>query len=558
MNRHLLRNNEILQFRERAVSATQISIVIVDASAPDQPIVDVNPAFERLTGYSFKEAVGRNCRFLQGPLTDPDAVRVIRKGIRDGTETSVTIQNYRKDGTPFWNDIHISPIVDDAGSITHFVGVQSDVTGRKHLQDSQDVLLRASEILTVTEQPDDALVRIAQTVVPTFADVCIAYLQDEPQGSNSASPPRLVAVEDRFDSSGRLRQALKAHEEEIANELHGIGWVLRTGETRWIPRLSGEDLGILTTADGIHPAILDLKHRSLIITPLASSTSIYGCLVVLMSDSRREFSAADEKLVRDLGRRAGEAIDNIRLFEHAQGTIRARDQFLSIVAHELRTPVVSIKGYAQFLLRSLDRGNISRDRLRQSLGTIEASVHRLSSLTDDLISVSRRNLDHLPLRREQVNIRDYLQEFFAETGPAAQKGYQTDINIASGDAVVSADTERLHQVLTILLSNAVKFSPPDELVYIAAESDGEGVTITVSDLGIGLFPGEETTIFEPFGRTEAAIKSNLPGLGMSLFIARTIVERHGGRIWAESEGQNMGTSIGVWLPLATIDLVAEE
>lgn len=558
MDRHLLRNNEVLQFRDRAVSATQISIVIVDATVPDQPIVDVNPAFERLTGYSTEEAIGQNCRFLQGPLSDPVAVSKMAQGIREGAETSATILNYRKDGTPFWNDIHISPIVDESGAITHYVGVQSDVTRRKHLQDSQDVLLRASEILSVTRQPDQALVRTAQAIVPAFADICIAYLQDDSPGGKADVLPRLVAVEDHFDSSGTLRQALIEHEAEIASELHGIGWVLRTGETRWIPRLSEEDLGILTNAEGTHPAILGLRHRSLIITPLAVATRIYGCLVVVMSESRREFDELDEKLIRDLGRRAGEAIDNNRLFEHAQSTIRARDQFLSIVAHELRTPVVSIKGYAQFLIRSLERGNVSKDRLRQSLGTIDASIHRLSSLTDDLISVSRRNLDHLPLRREQVNIRVYLQEFFAETGPAAQKGYQTDINIESGDAMVNVDTERLHQVLTILLSNAVKFSPPDELVYISAESDAEGVTITVSDLGVGLIPGEETTIFEPFGRTEAAIKSNLPGLGMSLFIARTIIERHGGHIWAESEGQNMGTSIGVWLPLATIDPAAEE
>lgn len=547
MNEHSLGNSEILTFRDQAITATQISVVIADANARDFPIVDVNPAFELLTGYTSQEAIGRNCRFLQGPQTDPETVEIMRNAILRKEEVSVTILNYRKDGVPFWNDVHISPSYDRHGNVTHFVGVQSDVTGRKRAEDNRDLLVEASGILAASLLPAGAMKRIAGIIVPKLADICIWYAQDQEVGKDGLNLATPVAFESHDGSLG----ALKAISERLpgtSDILHGVSWVLHTGETTWIPALSKDDLRSFTMSAEGYDAALPLLGRPLLIVPVASTNRIYGCLLLMMSDAHRTLNEMDVELVRDLGSRIGTVFDNIRLFDEAQGTIRERDHFLSIAAHELRTPVVSIKGYAQFLLRSLDRGTLTRDRLRHSLMTVDTSADRLSTLTNDLLSVSHRNLDQIPLKRQRINIRDYLKDFFSELGPAAQKGYRFNVSLDSADMWVSVDTERLHQVLTILLNNAAKFSSAEHSIGIGAESDSEGVTMSVSDLGIGLLQGETQSIFEPFGRTETSINSNLSGLGMGLFIARTIVERHDGRIWAESEGRDMGTSINVWLP----------
>src|SRR3954453_23252973 len=129
------------QLRDRAVLATGISFTLADAKAEDLPLVWVNPAFEATTGYSAEEAVGRNCRFLQGPATDRQTVAKLRAALDTGKDISATLLNYRKDGTAFWNQLAMSPVYDADGVLTHFVGVQTDVTERVEADKVRDEAL---------------------------------------------------------------------------------------------------------------------------------------------------------------------------------------------------------------------------------------------------------------------------------------------------------------------------------------------------------------------------------------------------------------------------------
>lgn len=135
---------EVLRLYERAMAAASNGIVIVDANHPNLPVIYCNSSFERITGYSRSEAIGHNCRFLQGKDTDPTAVERIRQAVRSGNECCVTLKNYRKDGTPFWNELVISPVLDTNGKLTHFIGIQNDITQRKEAEES---LQRANEEL---------------------------------------------------------------------------------------------------------------------------------------------------------------------------------------------------------------------------------------------------------------------------------------------------------------------------------------------------------------------------------------------------------------------------
>ena len=123
--------HELVQVQTRAVECATNSVLITDARLPDNPIIYVNPAFERLTGYSHAEVMGRNCRFLQGVETAPDQIAAIRSAIHDQTACDTVLLNYRKNGTAFWNQLHVSPVFDGTGKVTHFVGIQHDMTREK-------------------------------------------------------------------------------------------------------------------------------------------------------------------------------------------------------------------------------------------------------------------------------------------------------------------------------------------------------------------------------------------------------------------------------------------
>src|ERR671916_73775 len=133
--------DEMRRLLDRAVAASANGIVITDPKLPDNPIVYVNPAFERIPGYPAEEVMGRNCRFLQGDERDQPPLEELRTALREERESRVVLRNYRKDGEPFWNELYVSPVHDDEGRLTNFVGVQNDITERRRFEE----ILRESE-----------------------------------------------------------------------------------------------------------------------------------------------------------------------------------------------------------------------------------------------------------------------------------------------------------------------------------------------------------------------------------------------------------------------------
>lgn len=126
----LQQQQERLKLQERAIAASSNGIIIVDARLPDNPTIFVNQAFEKMTGYQAQDVLGQNCRFLQGDDHDQLGLEVLRKALKKGSSCKVTVRNYRKDGSSFWNELNISPIYDDQGQLTHYIGIQRDVTSR--------------------------------------------------------------------------------------------------------------------------------------------------------------------------------------------------------------------------------------------------------------------------------------------------------------------------------------------------------------------------------------------------------------------------------------------
>ena len=158
----------LVRLKDRALSAAAEGITIADARLPDRPLIYVNAGFEKLTGYSREEVLGRNCRFLQGAGTEADTVTEVRSAIQEGRECTVEILNYRKDGSPFWNRLAITPVKDEAGEVTHFIGIQSDVTARRHAEDELRQAKRELEdALQELQQDLDLAARVQRSLLPT-------------------------------------------------------------------------------------------------------------------------------------------------------------------------------------------------------------------------------------------------------------------------------------------------------------------------------------------------------------------------------------------------------
>jgi PAS domain S-box-containing protein len=208
---------------------------------------------------------------------------------------------------------------------------------------------------------------------------------------------------------------------------------------------------------------------------------------------------------------------------------RQKDEFIGIASHELKTPVTSIKAYAQLLQRQLAR---SGERASADLvAKMDTQLNRLTELIHDLLDVTRIDSGELQFNLESFDIDQVLDDVVAEIRPTAV-GHQL-MRVGRANAQVRGDRERTGQVLTNLLTNAIKYSPDSDSVIIHAAADGDEITIGVQDFGVGIAPEDQPHVFDRFYRAGPE-RDTFAGLGLGLFISAEIIRRQHGRIWVES------------------------
>jgi len=330
--------------RDRAILAAGVSFTISDPRQPDCPLVYVNPAFEHTTGYRWQDAVGRNCRFLQSPDTDPAAVQQVRDLLREQAHGTVTMLNLRKDGTPFWNELTLSPVYDGAGELTHVVGIQSDVTPRvlielereRHLLAEQTaraaaeraqrrlaLLAEATSMLAATLDVEQSLIRLTRLVVPLMADWCTVDLLVDADGGM-----RRLASRHADPELAPLLEVLAERQPTALGEQSLTRKVLEGGPPVLLERVEAAHLAAATDDLELREAYRTLATGSAVIVPLKARQQVLGALSLFTSDSGRTYDDEDLSMAADLARRAALTVDNARLYQREHDVAEALQRSL--------------------------------------------------------------------------------------------------------------------------------------------------------------------------------------------------------------------------------------
>jgi signal transduction histidine kinase len=226
---------------------------------------------------------------------------------------------------------------------------------------------------------------------------------------------------------------------------------------------------------------------------------------------------------------------------HAEASNRAKDQFLAIVSHELRTPLVAIIGWANILLSK----KLDPDAMQRALNTIQRNATLQNRLVSDILDFSG-----IAERRVSVDLKDLIEQCLDTMRPqASEKGIEFLWYFSKGQVFVEGDPIRLQQLITNLISNAVKFTPANGSVTLTLTPTGDSVRLTVKDTGIGIEPEFLPRIFEPFVQEDSSNTRAYSGLGLGLAIVRRLAELHKGQIQVASAGRGKGTTFTLTLPV---------
>lgn len=267
------------------------------------------------------------------------------------------------------------------------------------------------------------------------------------------------------------------------------------------------------------------------VAPVRREDRVIALMVV---ERATPFSAAGVEFLARLAEHAAIAIENARLYEAVKRANDAKSKFVSVVSHELRLPMTSIKGYTD-LLRTGMVGPVNEQQ-QQFLNVIRNNVERMSVLVSDLSDTSRIESGRLKLNLAPVNLADALAEA-AENMKAQVEGKQQTLTVNAPAALppVHADKARLQQILSNLLSNALKYSPSGAAIALAAEADGAHVRVSVRDTGYGIGPADLAKLFAQFFRSDDPHIREQPGWGLGLHVTKGLVEAQGGALTVQSE-----------------------
>jgi signal transduction histidine kinase/CheY-like chemotaxis protein len=398
-----------------------------------------------------------------------------------------------------------------------------------------EFLAEAGRVLSESLDLETTLASLARLTIPRFADYCLLF-----ELSAGGNISLVASAHVDAGKEGILHFVGERYRFVPDNPGSPIARALREGEPVLLPRVSRADGEAVTSDPALLEAFDRLDPRSLLLLPLAARGQTLGVMLLAMAvESGRVYGEDDLVVGRELSYRAALAIDNARLYTEAETANRAKDQFLAVLSHELRTPITPV------LMSALRLGQDPElpERLREEIERIRRNAELQAKLIDDLLDLTRVAQGKVQLHFEAVDVHGLVHQAVKVFCASNIQRKKLDCRVEDGAAEyhVWADPVRLQQVVWNLVQNAVKFTPDDGRVEVRTSNPAPGrLLVEVSDTGIGIDPEVLPRLFDAWEQGGRSTSRRFGGLGLGLALAKTLVMLHGGTLTAFSEGAGKG------------------
>jgi PAS domain S-box-containing protein len=443
------------------------------------------------------------------------------------------IAGVRKNGEEFPAEAAISQV--SQGDDIVFSVVLRDMTVRKRLEQRQRFLAEAGEKLASSFGSSETLNHVARLAVPTMADGCILGNRVGNGFLAGAAAHVDPGIEEILDEVGRAGPLIPPKDHPLTEILEKPSPVVLQ------PNAASR---LIETS--VNPAYLRavkaMNPQSALFLPLVARDQLIGVLTLFRT--KRSFDRDDLGFAEDFARLAALALDNARLHDTMRASLRARDEMVGVVSHDLRNPVAAVKMLSRTLLRVPE--NVGA-QARESIELIAQAAEQMDALIRDLLDVNRLDAGKLTISPVPVDPSVLLTDSLQTLRPLVEeKVISLDLQIETALPKVMADRERIQQALSNLVGNAIKFSPTGSKIVVVARGGTDDVIISVLDSGKGIAAEHLPKVFDRYWQSS---RTDREGAGLGLAIAKGIVEAHGGRIWIKSR-PGEGTTASFTLPLA--------
>ncbi|MFB8790898.1 MAG: ATP-binding protein [Potamolinea sp.] len=476
---------------------------------------------------------------MQGMLGDMEVTPFTRAQATQSRE-STELQCGKR-----WFSLTADPIFDERGSFIGAVYIVADITDRKWAEESLRFLKEASTLLAASIDYKTTLTNVATLAVPYIADWCAIDMVEEDKSICRVAVTHGDAS--KLETAEKLRECYPADTDTLLN----VSQVIRTGQPQLINKVPEFFLVANSQDDKYLQLLQELGLLSYMIVPLIVGGQVFGAITFATDSSNRYYTEADLSLAKDLAQRAAIAVENARLYRQAQEANRMKDEFLTTLSHELRSPLTAMLGW----IRLLNDRNFDKATTAKAMATIERSAWSQIHVVEDLLDVSRMIQGKLCLSIRPIELTLLITNVLDSFRPAAEaKNIQIESVLEPAASLITGDWDRLQQVIWNLLSNAIKFTPKDGRVQVDLTRVNSHVELRISDTGPGITPDVLPYVFDRFRQADSSSTRRYGGLGLGLSIVRHLVELHGGTVSAESEGEHKGATFIVKLPPVPVSL----